>query len=110
MSSPGCAAFHPRADDRGQDDGVIMRLITSSEDQSDATPRSESRDLPDQIAVRTELVSVPTPEFEPLLRVVTESLAQLCRRRELLHPLVDRCLLLTQASWPQPINEKPTAV
>ena len=57
-----------------------------------------------------QLLEVPAPELDPLLRLVVEPLPQLGRGRGLLGPEVDPGVLLRQTARPQPFHQNPAAI
>src|SRR4051812_1707044 len=87
-----------------------MRFIACAENKRDTTARRQRCDPVQQDIVLTQLALVTTLELGPLARIVSEPLPQLRRRRELLHPLVDRHASLTHAARPQPVDEDATAI
>src|SRR5215211_8895704 len=53
---------------------------------------------------------VAAPELLPACRVVPEPLPQRRARSNFLDPAVDGCVRLSDAAWPQPIDQYPLTI
>src|SRR5688572_3395249 len=57
-----------------------------------------------------KFVEVALCEFFPLRRIMAEPLAQLTRRRELFHPVLDASFLFPDSTRPHAVNQNAHAV
>src|SRR5579875_125000 len=96
--------------DLAQNDGLIVRLVVRGIDEGQRTLPRHIAQSAEQRALPRELVPVTAAELLPALRIVSEPLAQLVARRDVLHPLRDGCIRLLYAPGPKPIDENPRAV
>jgi len=108
--SGGLRALHASADDRRQDDCVVMRFIARPVHEGDAAAQCQRRDLAHEVLPRPQLSLVTATKLAPSLRLMPEPSPQLRRRGDVLQPFVDRSLLLAQPARPEAINENAIAV
>src|SRR6185437_10403127 len=91
-------------------DGLIARLVMRGIDQRQAPFSRERSQLCHELPLLRKLRPIAATKLLPTLRVVSEPLAQLSARGDLLHPLSDVGIGLRHAARPQSVDEDPGAI
>src|SRR6185437_14957857 len=91
-------------------DGLIVRLVMRGVDQGQAPFSRERSQLCHELPLLRKLRPIAATKLLPTLRVVSEPLAQLSARGDLLHPLSDVGIGLRHAARPQSVDEDPGAI